>query len=205
MDTGTDDNVVLLEGAAERLRGEFVAWQCRIRQLAVRELGGRPTPGMRPRATSIAGAEVSPGITVLLNRAEPADVIKQFRYLVLKTQDPMERHAKALDYLASAYFQHPHLFSDAMTALFGPVSVIADRLVAARRCVLDFAQFGQTYRIPCDIESLPEADERFQVTYWHNRLFNHAMPAGVQVVSFAPDWRRASGASMGAAGPAASR
>ena len=33
----------------------------------------------------------------------------------------------------------------------------------------------------------------FQATYWHNRLYNDAMPAGVQVLSFSPDWARASG------------
>src|SRR5262245_24708716 len=31
------------------LREDFLAWQCRIRQIAMRQDGGRPSPGMRPR------------------------------------------------------------------------------------------------------------------------------------------------------------
>ena len=35
--------------AAKTLRDDFLAWQCRIRQIAMRQDGGRPSPGMRPR------------------------------------------------------------------------------------------------------------------------------------------------------------
>ena len=40
--------VVRLEAAEAALRDHFLGWQCRLRQLAVREAGGRPTSGMRP-------------------------------------------------------------------------------------------------------------------------------------------------------------
>jgi hypothetical protein len=192
-DNANDDNVIRLEPAAAQLRHEFLGWQCRIRQLAVRELAGRPTPGMRPRVTSVAGAEISPGIVVLLNKAAPADSIKLFRHQVLKTFDPIERYDKALEIMAASYFQRPDEFSDVLTALFGPDSALADRLVAESRCILEFNQFGQRYRLPCAVARCAEDDEAFQATYWHNRLYNDAMPAGVQVVSFTPDWARAAG------------
>jgi hypothetical protein len=186
------DNVVVLAAAARRLRDEFLGWQCRIRQIAVREMGGRPTAGMRPRAIATTGEDISSGIVVLLNRAEPADTTKLFRYQVLKTQDPAERYDKAIELLASAYFQHPSDFSDVMTALFGPGSSVAARLVAEANCVLEFAQFGQSYRIPSAVAALEEADAGYQATYWHNRLFNDAIPAGISVLSFTPEWTHAS-------------
>ena len=34
---------------AAKRRDSFLDWQCRIRQVAMREEGGRPSPGMRPR------------------------------------------------------------------------------------------------------------------------------------------------------------
>ncbi len=37
------------------IRDHFLAWQCRIRQMAMREQGGRPSPGMRPRVLTVAG------------------------------------------------------------------------------------------------------------------------------------------------------
>jgi hypothetical protein len=184
--------VIRLEPAAAQLRDEFLGWQCRIRQLAVRELAGRPTPGMRPRVTTPEGSELSAGVVVLLNKADPADTIKLFRHQVLKTFDPIERYDKALEIMAASYFQHPAEFSDVMTALFGPDSTVAERLVSTFRCVLEFSQFAQSYRVPCTVTRCAEDDEAFQATYWHNRLYNDSMPAGVQVLAFAPDWTRAS-------------
>jgi hypothetical protein len=192
MGRGDRDKVILLEPAAVRLRDEFIAWQCRIRQISVRELGARPTQGMRPRIVGPDDAELSAGVVVLLNKAEPGDTIKLFRHQVLKTFDPAERYAKALEIMAAAYFQHPAEFSDSMTALFGPGAPLVGQLLALGRCTLEFSQFSQSYRIPCAVARLAESDAAFQATYWHNRLYNDAMPAGVDVLSFSPDWARAS-------------
>jgi len=73
-------NVVLTEQAAAALRDEFLGWQCRIRQLSARQGGGRPTAGMRPRVLSSRGDELSPGITLLIVEAEPADSTALFRH-----------------------------------------------------------------------------------------------------------------------------
>lgn len=197
MSGGDQEKVILLEAAAGRLRDEFLGWQCRIRQLAVRELAGRPTPGMRPRVSTSDGVEISAGVVVLLNKADPTDTIMLFRHQVLKTFDPVERYDKALEIMAAGYFQHPDEFSDVTTALFGPDSALADRLVSTYRCVLEFSQFAQTFRVPCTVTRLAEADDGFQATYWHNRLYNDAMPAGIQVLAFTPDWTRASAQAVG--------
>lgn len=188
-----DDNVILLEPAAQALRDAFLGWQCRIRQLAVRESGGRPSSGMRPRVATAEGEEIAPGVTVLIVHEEPWESAQLFRHQYLKTQDPVERYDKALEITAASYFQHPSQFSDVMTALFGPESGLADRLLRQGRCVLDFAQFSQTYRIPCAVEQLTPDDGFYQATYWHNSLYNPNLPAGVRVLAFTPDWSRASG------------
>lgn len=188
-----DDNVILLEPAAQALRDEFLGWQCRIRQLAVRESGGRPSSGMRPRVATADGEEIAPGVTILIVPEEPWESAQLFRHQYLKTQDPVERYAKALELTAAAYFQHPREFSDVMTALFAADSGLADRLLRLGRCILDFAQFSQTYRIPCTVEQLPTDDGFYQATYWHNGLYNPNLPAGVRILAFTPDWSRASG------------
>src|SRR5262249_9361013 len=141
------DNVVRLEPAAEALRDEFVGWQCRLRQLAVREDGGRPSAGMRPRVLSPFGDELAPGIVVLIVPAQPDETIKLFRHQVLKTQDPAERWEKALEILASRHFQRPREFSDRLTALFAGGSALAGRLLAFGACRLEFAQYAQGYRL----------------------------------------------------------
>ncbi len=183
--------VVRLEAAQTALRDSFLGWQCRLRQMAVRQAGGRPTSGMRPEVR-LAEADTPLGaITTLIVRREPREATAQFRHMVRKTQDPAERHDAALETLAAAYYQRPQEFSDELTALFGPAPGLADQLLAAGRCVLDFEQYSQRYRLPCAARNLGEDEPAFQATYWHNALFNPALPGGLRVLGFQPDWARA--------------
>jgi hypothetical protein len=188
-----EDNVVLTQPAARALRDEFIGWQCRIRQLASRQAGGRPSAGMRPRVTTPAGDEMSPGMVMLIVEAEPEASTTLFRYQYLKTQDPTERYDKILEILQASYFQRPAMFSDVMTALFGAESSLASRLLAHGRCVLEFAEYAQAYRIPCTVAALAENHRFHQATYWHNRMFNPNLPGEIQILSFTPDWTHAVG------------
>ncbi len=189
-DTGGEETgqMVRLEAAQAALRDHFLGWQCRLRQLAVREAGGRPTSGMRPELR--LGPDTPPlgAITTLILRREPEEATAQFRFMARKTQDPAERYDAALKMLAAAYYQRPQEFSDQLTALFGPDSEIAARARAAGRCLLVFEQYSQGYTLPCTVRALAEDDPAFQGTYWHNALFNPALPGGVRVLGFQPDW-----------------
>ena len=185
----TTGNVVRLDAAQDALRHAFLAWQCRIRQLAVREYGGRPTPGMRP-VLEVAARRVGP-ITVVLNKRDGGATTTQFRFMVKKTHDPADRYDAALRHLAAAYYQRPDSFSDRLTAVFSPEAELPAQISGRADCVLIFAQFSQTWRLPCAAQLLdPEAPE-YQATYWHNALFNPRLPGGVRIVAFAPDWTRA--------------
>jgi len=184
-------NVVLLEPAAAALRHDFIAWQCRIRQLAVRQFGGRPSSGMRPRALTPTGDEIAAAITVLIVETDPADSTKLFRHQYLKTQDANERYDKILELLAGSYFQTPADFSDVMTALFAAGSTTAARLLTHGHCQLEIEQYTQAYRLPCPARSLPAANAFHQATLAHNRLFNPSLPPDVRVLSFTPDWPHA--------------
>ncbi|MCH7795483.1 MAG: hypothetical protein IH900_10150 [Proteobacteria bacterium] len=186
-----DGTGVRLEAAQAALRDHFLGWQCRLRQMAVRQAGGRPTSGMRPEVRLAEADKPLGAITTLIVRREPREATAQFRHLVRKTQDPAERYDAALETLAAAYYQRPREFSDELTALFGPAPGLADQLLAAGRCVLDFAQYSQRYRLPCAARNLGEDEPAFQATYWHNALFNPALPGGVRVLGFQPDWARA--------------
>ena len=171
---------------AEVLRLHFLGWQCRVRQLAVRQHEGRPTPGMRP-GVRLDGMPAG-DITTVLVKSDPVHFVARFRYMHQRTQDPAERRQSALEFLADAYYQRPQEFSDRLTALFGSESGIADRLVETGRCELAFHQFSQSYRIPCTVAELAGADPGFEFTLAHNRLFNPGMPPGVRVLGFTPNW-----------------
>lgn len=187
----SDADIVPPEGAQRAMRDTFLAWQCRIRQLAVRQAGGRPTAGMRPRVLLQDGRRDLGPITVLILKREPAAITAQWRHMVRRTQDPAERYGSALAFLAAAHYQRPQEFSDVMPALFGPDAGVADDLLAAAQCVLDFAQYQQRFRVPCDVRVLAESEPAFAATFWHNALFNPNLPAGVRVLAFTPDWTTA--------------
>ena len=176
----------------DKLRLHFIGWQCRLRQLSIRQAGGRPTTGMRPSVIlldeSDAVSSTLGQVTVLLIKAEPAEVTTQFRYMARKTFDPADRYDSAIKFLAAAYYQRAQEFSDRMTALFGPKSELAAQLVTKGRCRLDFSQYNHSYLIPCTVRALAEQDAAYQATYWHNLLFNPNLPSGVQVLQFQPNW-----------------
>ena len=191
MSNQTSGEVIALKAAQEARRRHFLGWQCRLRQLSVREDGGRPNPGMRPLVRIADDDETAAEIVVLITQAEPAETTDEFRHLVRRTHDPRERYNAALKLLSAHYYQDPALFSDELTALFGLESALAERLLEAGRGSLAFAHFSQRFLLPCGIRELPEAAPAFQATYWHNALFNATLPGRVRVLAFQPDWAAA--------------
>jgi len=188
----SDEKKVVLMGEAQaELRDQFLGWQCRLRQLAVREGGGRPSEGMRPLVTPAGHEEAVGPITVLLNRHEPHESIMQLRHIVRRTADPLIRLEDGVKLLQGTYYQRAREFSDLLTALFAPDSRLAPLLVHLGQARLDFRQFRQGYRIPCAVRLLAERDEPWQATYWHNSLFNPNLPADVKILAFLPDWAHA--------------
>ena len=188
--SGQNKKLVPLESAMA-LRDHFLGWQCRIRQHAVRTESGRPSAGMRPRVLDGTGALLAEAITVLIVPRDPTATIYRFRHLARRTHDPAERFQRAIETLADAYFQRPRDFSDQMTAVFAPESDLASRLLRSETCVLAFAQFSQDYRLPCEVSELPAEDPAWQHTYWHNLLFNPALPPGPRILAFSPNWAKA--------------
>jgi hypothetical protein len=179
---------------AETLRDHFLGWQCRIRQIAARQDGGRPSTGMRPRVLTLTGRELSPALTVLIVAKEPAESTAFFRYQVQKAHDPRDVYERGLAYLQADHFQQPGAFSDELTAALPEGSELAAALLSAGECALAFGQFRQSYRLPCAVRAFAADDPAREATLWHNRLFNPALPDAVHVLGFRPDWQTAEAA-----------
>lgn len=181
-----DGNVITIRPPSDRLRLAFLGWQCRLRQLAVRENDARPTAGMRPNLT-VAGQDAG-AITVVIVPAEPEASTREFRHIVRRTHDPRERYQAALRYLQAHHYQDPARFDDRLTAIFGIDAALPALISGRDDCILAFSQYGQDYRLPCSAERLGKEDRMFQATYWHNALFNASLPANVSVLRFKPNW-----------------
>ena len=173
------------------LRPQFLAWQCLVRQRAMRVGDGRPTTGMCPHLSLADGGSYSGQVTVLIIRTDAAEDVSQFKHMVQKTHDPADRYKAAIKYLSATYYQKPQEFSDEMTGLFSFEGLLARALCARGSCILEFSQFGSRYRLPCSVREMDEETDAFEATYWHNRLFNSRMPADVKILGFLPSWHEA--------------
>ena len=119
----------------KKIRDRFLAWQCRIRQVAMREDGGRPSSGMRPRVLDSSGRELSAAITTLLIPKEPEESTAFFRHQVMRTPDPRDTYERALTFLQADYFQDPVAFGDRMVSVFSAGAALAPA-VRARAAAL---------------------------------------------------------------------
>jgi hypothetical protein len=186
---GDGGKLVRLEAARQVLMQHFVGWQCRLRQLAVREGDGRPTEGMRP-LVELPGQEIG-RITVVLNRLPEHALLSELRFIVQRTSEPLERWEAAMRLFQGTYFQQPRQFSDEVTALFAGGSPRAAALAEAGACRLRFAQFNQAYALPCAVRRLAPEDPLHAATWWHNALFNSRLPPEPAILAFKPDWATA--------------
>ena len=157
----------------------------------MREDGGRPSQGMRPRVLDGEGKELAAGIIVLLIRENPAESTEFLKFQVQKHNSPEDVYKKSLTFLQSTHYHRAIEFSDEMTALFAAGSAFVDRLMIEGKCALEFAQFNQRYTIPCKVRALETVEPAYQATLWHNRVFNPGLSDDISVIGFQPDWEEA--------------
>ncbi len=183
--------VLLHEAQQEALKSNFLGWQCRVRQIAMRQDDGKPSPGMCPEVTLPGESEPLGAIITVIHPADPYEMTMQFQHMVKKTHDPRERQEEALKLLSSTHYQDSPRFSDLIAALFRPGSQGGEAIAAAGACTLHFAQFNQSYTLPCEVRRLTRQDPFYQATFWHNALFNAGLSEDSLILGFKPDWARA--------------
>lgn len=179
------------------LRMTFMKWQCRVRQMNMREGDGRPDDAIMP-AVYLDGADEPLGhIITLLNKAPGYSVTPEFLHMARKTHDPAQRRADALKFLSAAHYQKAAEFSDVLTATFPPESEGALTIRRAQSCHLVFEAYAQRFDLDCKVWKLARHNALYQATMAHNRLFNPAIPPDTVVLGFEPDWASSSSSNLG--------
>jgi len=174
----------------EELREQFIGWQCRIRQYAVRKNEGIQSPGMKP-SLEVLGQEVGP-VNVQIVKTDSEDLIQEFQFMFHKTQDPKDRYENAIKLFSEYYYQIPTEFNDELTAVYSLNSELADQMISVGEGRLSFNQGNQLYDLNCKIRMIDRDALEHQATYWHNHLFNPSMPGSVKVLGFTPNWEASS-------------
>lgn len=170
------------------LRDSFLRWQCRIRQMMMRENQGRPSEGVLPEVF-LPGVDSAMGaIITVLSKGPEFSKTMEMQHMVRKTKDPALRREAALKFFSETYYQKGREFSDMLTATFAPGSQGAEAIRNAGYCRLEFSAFNQIYSLHCKVWALGENNPLWQSTYWHNMLFNPNLPADTTILGFEPDW-----------------
>ncbi|MDF1669354.1 MAG: hypothetical protein P1U83_07060 [Roseovarius sp.] len=174
------------------LRMSFMKWQCRVRQLNMRESEGRPDDAMMP-GVYLEGADQPLGhIITLMNKSPGHSLTPELQHMAKKTHDPAQRRAEALRFLSATYYQKPAEFSDVLTATFPAGSKGAVTIRRAKSCQLVFEAYSQRFDLSCKVWKLAPHNLLYQATMAHNQLFNPGMPPDTVVLGFEPDWNNSS-------------
>ena len=170
------------------LRNGFLKWQCRVRQIAMRELDGRPDDAITPSLTLAGETEPMGHIITVLNKAPAYSVTPEMKHMFAKTNDPAQVREAAITFLSAAYYQKHKEFSDLLCATFPPDSPGAAKIREAGSCTLRFDAYNQQFDLQCKVWRLAPHNPAHQATVAHNMLFNPAFAADSIVLGFEPDW-----------------
>lgn len=170
------------------LKTGFLKWQCRVRQIAMREGEGRPDDAIMPAVILDGETEPLGHVITLLNKRAAHSVTAELAHMARKTNDPAQIRDQALRFFSATYYQKHREFSDVLTATFPPASPGAARIAGAGRCRLVFDAYAQRFDLTCRVRRLGENDPLHRATIAHNRLFNPGLHPGTEVLGFEPDW-----------------
>ena len=174
------------------LRDAFLRWQCRVRQISMRENFGRPDSAIKPALTLTGKSEPIGNVITVLSRMPSDSRTPEMRHMVQSIFDPSQRREKAIQFFSEIYYQKFRQFSDSLTAAFPPSSPVAEAICAAGTCSLTFESYGQRFDLFCAVSTLTKNNPLFQATWWHNVLFNPSLHPDTVILEFQPDWSSSS-------------
>ncbi len=170
------------------LRKAFLRWQCRVRQMSMREQDGRPDDAIMPALMLPGQTEPMGHIITVMSKSPGYSVTSELVHMSAKTNDPAQRRDTAIKFLSAGYYQNAVEFSDILTATFPPGSKGATTIRDAGQCRLLFDAYAQTFDLTCKVWRLADHNLLHQTTMAHNRLFNPNMPPDTIVLGFEPNW-----------------
>jgi hypothetical protein len=169
-------------------RDAFLGWQCRCRQMMMRENGGKPTDAVMP-AVTLAGQETPLGHIITIMSKSPAySVTPELTHMAKKTNETAKWREEGLKFFSATFYQKAHEFSDILTSTFPPGSLGAAKLRAAGAATLTFEAYGERWDLMCKIHKLSRRNPLYLATMAHNRLFNPTISPDTEVLGFEPDW-----------------
>jgi len=177
-----------MTGQSNPLKANFMRWQCRVRQMAMRDNAGRPDEAFMPSLTLSGETEPMGNIIALMSKNEANSKVPEMRHMFKQTFDPVKQRDKALQFFSEVYYQKADQFSEVLTSTFTAESAGAQAILDNGQCTLVFEAYGQRYDIACKVSRLTEDDYLYQATWCHNQLFNPELRPDTIILGFEPDF-----------------
>ena len=175
-----------------KMRRSFIKWQCRVRQIAMRECGGRPDDSVTPEVKLAKVGSSFGAVITLIHKLPQFSVTSELQHMAKKTFDLSQKREQAIQFLSSTFYQKHAEFSDILTSTFKPNSRGAARIAESECCTLIFDAFNQRYEIACGVKILDCQDPLHQSTVAHNILFNPLLHPKTIILAFQPNWAKSS-------------
>lgn len=175
--------------AYDKVRQSFLKWQCRVRQIAMREHQGRPDASITPEIRLCSEAGTAGYIITLIHKLPKYSATAEFRHMAKKTFDPLQKREQAIQFLSSSYYQKANEFSDIFTATFAPRSKGAEQMHNAGACIAIFEAYSKRFELKCKIWKLGKENQFYEATMAHNSLFNPNIEPETIVLGFEPNWK----------------
>jgi len=174
------------------LKNTFLRWQCRVRQIAMRENQGRPDPSVAPTLSLSRNNEPIAHLVTVISKLPGYSKVSEMRHMVKSTHDPALRREKAVEFFSGGYYQKAREFSDTLTATLPPGTKQVKEIFSGKNCRLVFESYGQRFDLFCMISVLAIESPYFQATWWHNMLFNSCLHPDTIILGFQPKWAKSS-------------
>ena len=174
---------------AYQVKKSFLKWQCRVRQICMRESGGRPDQSISPTVKLNSSSRGVGQLITIINKNPEYSVTSELIHIRKKNLDPASRREQAVRFLSSSYYQKYSEFSATLTGTFLPNSSLMKVLFAVGKCILIFEAYNQKYQLNCTVSKLAKTDYLHKATIAHNELFNSYLHPKTEVLAFEPIWK----------------
>ena len=166
--------------------GDFVIWQCSLRQRNFRMFGGKPSEGTISNLLDIKSHEYLADVRSILLENKCLNTSIMFEFIHKQTHDPETRFDKAVKFFSSEYYNTPKNFDGSFTATFNYQSPVVKNLLKKKKVNAQFFERETGFNFIVNINKLKKNDAKWKYTFWHNRFFNPTLNENIEILNFSP-------------------
>ena len=167
--------------------GNFIIWQCSLRQRNFRMFGGKPSEGTIAIVIDKKKKNEPISFRSVLVEKKCINTAKMFEFIHKQTHDPETRFDKAIKFFSSEYYNTPKNFDGSFTATFSRKSEVAKKILKLKKIKVQFFERETGFNFNVKINKLKKTDDKWKYTFYHNAFFNVSINEDIEILNFSPE------------------